>query len=501
MSFPDYQGASIPLRVTYTMRKSCFRYFVTAALVLLVVVDAFVVPRIPKSLSRRNYPVPPFPEEEEIVVVALQYSKPADLDVSFGSDESAGVSWGDDSADHQDAEERNQRVQELLQESDKDFYQQRKNLKWGKFANITKATDLQSILEQERAAIAAENERKAQLAAASGISLQVLEPKDFVDSGGNSVYEENGNVKISSGSKSKSWFAEMDEDIKNEWKALVQGRNEASDDDENDVGNDDDSSGEDDDKNPVVNNAAFDVTMDDSTGKMVARDALSGVRVGSAGGWSLEIFPGDFVVHRKFGIGRFERTCLRPKTKLTPEERKARNDRRAEILSEELRKRKRVTPDEIQEIRSKFGTDEDTDIVSNPQTTVLEISYADAIVHVPVDRAYRISRYRAGDAVVKPKLSRVRGDAWSKAKRQVEENTIQLAQDVLALYTTRETLQRKPFDPSKEELVTEFEKTFPFEPTPDQIKCFEDCENDMVWRSRPMDRLVCGKWMTLRRQP
>ena len=37
-----------------------------------------------------------------------------------------------------------------------------------------------------------------------------------------------------------------------------------------------------------------------------------------------------------------------------------------------------------------------------------------------------------------------------------------------------------------------FEKTFPFEPTPDQQKCFEAVENDMVWRSRPMDRLVCG---------
>eukprot|EP00977_Amphora_coffeiformis_P000746 scaffold162_cov176-Amphora_coffeaeformis.AAC.6 len=467
------------------MRRSCCLCAVATSLVLVVVVDAFVAPRIPTTTTLPR----PSASSSPTGGVALHYTKPVDLDISFGSDESAGVSWGDDSADHQDANERAQRVQELLQEADQDFYQQRKNLKWGKFANVTKATDLQSVLEQERAAIAAENERKAQLAAASGIAMQVLEPKESLDSSRNSVFEENGNVQIASGSK--SWFAEMDEDIQNEWKSLMQGRNGASDDDSNAS----DGSSDDDDDNTVLNNTAFDVTMDDSTGKMVARDALAGVRVGSAGGWTLEVFPGDFVVHRKFGIGRFERTCLRPKTKLTPEERKARDDRRAEILTEELRKRKRVTPDQIQEIRSKFGTDEDTDIISNPQTTVLEISYADAVVHVPVDRAYRLSRYRAGDAVVKPKLSRVRGNAWAKAKRQVEENTIQLAQDVLALYTTRETLQRKPFDPSKEDMVKEFEKTFPFEPTPDQVKCFEDCENDMVWRSRPMDRLVCGKWM------
>jgi transcription-repair coupling factor (superfamily II helicase) len=69
---------------------------------------------------------------------------------------------------------------------------------------------------------------------------------------------------------------------------------------------------------------------------------------------------------------------------------------------------------------------------------------------------------------------------------------LQLAQDVLALYATRETLQRQPFDPLKEDEVKEFGKTFAFEATPDQKKCFEDVENDMTWRSRPMDRLICG---------
>jgi transcription-repair coupling factor (superfamily II helicase) len=93
---------------------------------------------------------------------------------------------------------------------------------------------------------------------------------------------------------------------------------------------------------------------------------------------------------------------------------------------------------------------------------------------------------------VKPKLSRVRGEAWTKAKRKVEENTLHLAQDVLALYATREMLQRPPFDPAVEPAVKKFEETFRYKPTPDQIKCFEDVENDMVWRSRPMDRLVCG---------
>ena len=67
-----------------------------------------------------------------------------------------------------------------------------------------------------------------------------------------------------------------------------------------------------------------------------------------------------------------------------------------------------------------------------------------------------------------------------------------MAEDVLALYATRETLSRSPFDPSREGKVRNFSKSFKFEPTPDQKKCFKDVENDMVWRSRPMDRLICG---------
>lgn len=107
---------------------------------------------------------------------------------------------------------------------------------------------------------------------------------------------------------------------------------------------------------------------------------------------------------------------------MTEEEKEARDKRRTELLTKELRKKDGgVTPAQMKEIQEKFGTEEDTDPISNPQSTVLEISYKDGIVHVPVDRAYRLSRYRSGDAAVKPRLSKVRGDAWRNARRKVEE--------------------------------------------------------------------------------
>ena len=81
-------------------------------------------------------------------------------------------------------------------------------------------------------------------------------------------------------------------------------------------------------------------------------------------------------------------------------------------------------------------------------------------------------------------MSRVKGEAWSKPKRRVEASTVQMAEGVLALYAIRETLSRPPFDPSLEGRVQRFEWSFPFEPTPDQRKCFEDVENDMVYGGR-----------------
>ena len=427
-----------------------------------------------------------------------------DMSVTFGSDDPDDFGTDEDDFRAEQAA-RKAKIEALLKQQDVDFKEERRKKKWGKFANATSKEEIQALEEEERIQISkgkvlclcacmhvslclsrflqdeleryqhrfgltrcfvsfppirpglslsliVENEIKLALAKQSGVDLDFLEAKEST----NNVWDDN---QIKFGMGPSSWFEELDEDLDNEWKQL--GASET------------------------------DTTLSD--GQIVSKDALKGIRVGSAGGWTLEVFPGDFVVHRKYGIGRFEKTCVSPKTKLTPEEKKAQKDRRVEIVRQTLKAMGGdATAADMQRIQAKFGTDEDLDPISNPQTTVLEISYDDGIVHVPVDRAYRLSRYRAGDSPIKPKLSKVRGEQWRNAKRKVEENTLELAQDVLALYATRETLQRPPFDPLQEPRVKEFETTFPFEPTPDQKSCFEDVENDMVWRSRPMDRLVCG---------
>ena len=95
-------------------------------------------------------------------------------------------------------------------------------------------------------------------------------------------------------------------------------------------------------------------------------------------------------LYRKYGIGRFEKTVLRPKSKLTPEEKEAAEARRKEIIKGLMKQGLHL--DEIQTRVEKLGTNEDDDPISNQLATLLEIAYADAVVHVPIERTYRLSR-------------------------------------------------------------------------------------------------------------
>jgi len=229
------------------------------------------------------------------------------------------------------------------------------------------------------------------------------------------------------------------------------------------------------------------MARNESRNNEVVTTSRQGTYVGSAGGWSLEVFPGDFVVHRKYGIGRFEGVVVKPK-KLSKELRSQENMMRQRIIDKARERGK----DEVY-IRNVLTKKlQKKQFVEREKMTVLEISYADAMLHVPIEKAYRLSRYRAGEAAVKPKLSKMKGDTWKKQTDKVLESTKELAEEVLALYATRETLSREPFKPSVEDHVREFGDSFQYEPTPDQKMCFETIENDMVWRRRPMDRLVCG---------
>jgi len=122
----------------------------------------------------------------------------------------------------------------------------------------------------------------------------------------------------------------------------------------------------------------------------------------------------------------------------------------------------------------------------------MEIEYSDGILHVPLDKSFRLSRYRSADAIVKPKLSRMRSGSWGKQRDRVKGMTEDIAVDVLAAYVRREKTKRMPYRLDLEAGMENFERGFVWEETEDQLKAITQIRDDMVWRGKPMDRLVAG---------
>lgn len=110
-------------------------------------------------------------------------------------------------------------------------------------------------------------------------------------------------------------------------------------------------------------------------------------------------------------------------------------------------------------------------------------------LYLPIDRLGLVQRYAGGEGAV-PTPAKLGGPGWektrSKARKQIEE----LAAELLEVYAKRQASQGFRFSPP-DELFCEFEATFPWEETPDQLSAIQDVLGDMQ-HSRPMDRLVCG---------
>jgi transcription-repair coupling factor (superfamily II helicase) len=119
----------------------------------------------------------------------------------------------------------------------------------------------------------------------------------------------------------------------------------------------------------------------------------------------------------------------------------------------------------------------------------LVLQYADGLLRVAADQVGSLSRFRgAGDQT--PELNKMSGKAWERTKSKVRKAVKKVAVDLLQLYANRAQQEGFTFPvdmPWQEEL----EESFPYQPTPDQLKAVQDVKRDME-SPRPMDRLVCG---------
>lgn len=111
-------------------------------------------------------------------------------------------------------------------------------------------------------------------------------------------------------------------------------------------------------------------------------------------------------------------------------------------------------------------------------------------LYVPVDQMDQLYKYIGNSADKQVKLNRLGGNEWNKTKAKVRASTDELAKKLIALYAEREKLKGFAFSHDTP-WQKEFEDTFPYQETEDQLRSIEEVKSDME-KPKPMDRLLCG---------
>lgn len=151
-----------------------------------------------------------------------------------------------------------------------------------------------------------------------------------------------------------------------------------------------------------------------------------------------DINPGDLVVHTSYGIGKFINISTSPDS-----------------------------------------GDEEMNILYRDNT----------ILHVPLSQAHLVSRY-IGLGNKTPLLNKLGDAKWQRAKKSAERSVADYAAQLLNVQADRQTGKGYSHPPDSK-WMWEFEDSFPYRETPDQLRAISQTKSDME-SARPMDRLICG---------
>lgn len=150
-----------------------------------------------------------------------------------------------------------------------------------------------------------------------------------------------------------------------------------------------------------------------------------------------EISPGDLVVHLHYGIGRYLR-----------------------IEKEE----------------------------NGDEQMVLE--YKDQVLlRLPLTQSHLVSRY-VGMGKKSPDLNKIGDGRWARSWKAAEKAVNDFAAQLLSVQAEREAKGGYSHPPDSR-WMWEFENSFPYRETPDQLRAISQTKADME-STQPMDRLICG---------
>lgn len=120
----------------------------------------------------------------------------------------------------------------------------------------------------------------------------------------------------------------------------------------------------------------------------------------------------------------------------------------------------------------------------------LQLQYAKGDkLHVPVEQVSLLHKY-VGNEGTPPRLSNMGRKDWQKNTKKAQKAITILATELLRLYAQRKITPGHAFAPDTH-WQKEFEASFPFEETPDQLKAIAEIKADME-KPVPMERLLCG---------
>ncbi|MBO1004719.1 transcription-repair coupling factor [Pseudogracilibacillus auburnensis] len=132
----------------------------------------------------------------------------------------------------------------------------------------------------------------------------------------------------------------------------------------------------------------------------------------------------------------------------------------------------------------------ETLLINGAHKDYLHIRYqASDKLYVPVEQIDLVQKY-VGSEGKEPKIYKLGGNDWKRVKKRVESSVKDIADDLIKLYAEREAAKGYPFSPDGD-LQREFEATFPYTETEDQLRSIVEIKQDME-KERPMDRLLCG---------
>ncbi|MCL2293424.1 MAG: transcription-repair coupling factor, partial [Spirochaetes bacterium] len=154
----------------------------------------------------------------------------------------------------------------------------------------------------------------------------------------------------------------------------------------------------------------------------------------------IELNPGDYIVHVNYGIGRF------------------------------------LGIDRVKAA----GTERD----------YIQLEYADEEkIFIPIEQVNLVQRYIGSEGGT-PGLDRLGGKSWETRKNKVKQAAEDIAKKLISIYSKRKSSKGFAF-PKDSEWQNEFEASFPYEETEDQLTSIDEIKADME-STLPMDRLLCG---------